>query len=157
MEELVWELLPWGYQVLLSVEGMRNTFLDVVFPVVTDFGSELGYIVILSLVYWCVNKTVGQGLAFAYLYTSVLNSWIKLSYGIPRPDHPAVESLLEESNVTERLNPEQKKRSSQVAAVESMMLQTKARCRQSRNLRLRLLQSMPACDRFACVSKSHSH
>jgi hypothetical protein len=52
-----------------------------------------------------VNKSVGQGLAFAYLYTSVLNSWIKLYYGIPRPDHPAVESLLEESNVTERLNP----------------------------------------------------
>lgn len=105
MEEILWELLPWGYQMLLSVEGMRNAFLDSVFPVLTDFGSELGYIVILSLVYWCVNKSVGQGLAFAYLYTSVLNSWIKLFYRIPRPDDPAIEALLDKANIPERLNP----------------------------------------------------
>ena len=105
MEQFLWDLLPWGYQVLLSVEGMRNAFLDAVFPVLTDFGSELGYIVILSLVYWCVNKSVGQGLAFAYLYTSVLNSWIKLNYRIPRPDDPAVEALLDKVNISERLDP----------------------------------------------------
>lgn len=105
MEQILWDLIPWGYQVLLSVEGMWNAFLDSVFPVLTDFGSELGYIVILSLVYWCMNKSVGQGLAFAYLYTSVLNSWIKLFYRIPRPDDPAVEALLDKVNISERLDP----------------------------------------------------
>jgi len=105
MEEILWDLIPWGYQVLLNVEGMRNAFLDAIFPVITDFGSELGYIVILSLVYWCVNKSVGQGLAFAYLYTSVLNSWIKLIFGIPRPDNPSINSVLDDANFSERLTP----------------------------------------------------
>jgi membrane-associated phospholipid phosphatase len=105
MEQILWDLIPWGYQVLLSVEGMRNAFLDVVFPVVTDFGSELGYIVILSLVYWCVNKSVGQGVAFAYLYTSVLNSWIKLYFNIPRPDDLKLDKILDDAKISERLNP----------------------------------------------------
>ncbi len=105
MLELLWDIIPWGYQVLLNVEGMRNAFLDAVFPIITDFGSELGYIVILSLVYWCVDKSVGQGLAFAYLYTSVLNSWIKLIFGIPRPDDPVIGTVLDEAGISGRLTP----------------------------------------------------
>ncbi len=88
MEEFLWDLIPWGYQVLLNIEATRNCVLDALFPFITDFGSTLGYVVIFSLVYWCVDKTVGQGLAFAYLYTSVLNAWIKDYFMIPRPDAP---------------------------------------------------------------------
>lgn len=105
MNEFLWGLIPWGYQVLLIVEGMRNSFLDAVFPIITDFGSELGYIVLLSLVYWCVNKPVGQGLAYAYLFTSVLNSWIKDIWKIPRPHHAEIEPMLKEAAITERLSP----------------------------------------------------
>lgn len=105
MEEFLWETIPWGYQILLLIEGMRNVYLDAAFPVITDMGSELGYVVILSLVYWCVNKTLGQGLAFAYLYTAILNTWIKFYFSIPRPDDPALEPLLDNAAITMRLNP----------------------------------------------------
>ena len=111
MNEFLWNLIPWGYQVLLVIEGMRNSFLDAVFPIITNFGSELGYIVILLVVYLCVEKSVGQGLAYAYLFTSVLNSWIKDIWKIPRPPHPELEphtrvdQLLNEAGIAERTSP----------------------------------------------------
>ncbi len=105
MGDFLWSIIPWGYQVLLSVEGMRNGFMDAVFPIITDIGSEVGYLVILSLVYWCVSKPVGQGLAYAYLFSTTLNTWIKDIWRIPRPDDPALEGKLERAGITRRLNP----------------------------------------------------
>lgn len=105
MGDFLWSIIPWGYQVLLSVEGMRNGFMDAVFPIITDIGSEMGYLVILSLVYWCISKPVGQGLAYAYLFSTTLNTWIKDIWRIPRPDDPALEGTLERAGITRRLNP----------------------------------------------------
>jgi membrane-associated phospholipid phosphatase len=105
MGDFLWSIIPWGYQVLLDIEGMRTAFLDVLFPIITDLGSEMGYIVILSLIYWCVSKPVMQGLAYAYLFTMALNTWIKDLWCIPRPDDPALEPVLERAGVTRRLQP----------------------------------------------------
>ena len=105
MGDFLWSIIPWGYQVLLSVEGMRNGFMDAVFPIITDIGSEMGYLVILSLVYWCISKPAGQGLAYAYLFSTTLNTWIKDIWRIPRPDDPALEGTLERAGITCRLNP----------------------------------------------------
>ena len=111
MEEWLWEIIPWGYQVLLGIEAWRNGLLDAVFPFITDFGSALGYVVIFSVVYWCVDKTIGQGLAFAYLYTLVLNAWIKFYFLIPRPDDPSLEEILNKAGIIERLTPLRKETS----------------------------------------------
>jgi membrane-associated phospholipid phosphatase len=105
MGDFLWSIIPWGYLVLLDIEGMRNAFLDVLFPIITDLGSEMGYIVILSLIYWCVSKPVMQGLAYAYLFTMALNTWIKDLWRIPRPDDPALEPVLQRAGVTRRLQP----------------------------------------------------
>jgi membrane-associated phospholipid phosphatase len=105
MEEWLWDILPWGYQILLDIEAWRNGLLDVIFPFITDFGSAFGYVVIFSVVYWCVDKTVGQGLMFAYLYTSVINAWIKFYFMIPRPDDPRIEEILNKAGIRDRLSP----------------------------------------------------
>jgi hypothetical protein len=55
------------------------------------------------------------------------------------------------------LSPMQKKKSKQVAAAANTILLKEAGHRQSSNLSLRSLQSMPECDRFACVSNSPNH
>ena len=105
MGDFLWRIIPWGYQVLLDVEGMRTAFLDALFPIITDLGSEMAYIVILSLVYWCVNKQVMQGLAYAYLLAMTLNTWLKDLWRIPRPDDPALEDTLQQAGILQRLQP----------------------------------------------------
>ena len=105
MGGFLWSIIPWGYQVLLNIEVMHNDFLDGFFPIITMFGDEMGIIVIMSLVYWCVNKRVGQTITFGYLYTAALNTWIKELFGIPRPDDPALEDILNKSGISKRISP----------------------------------------------------
>ncbi len=105
MKDLLWNLIPWGYQVLLSLEGMRSDLLNLFFAVITDVGSEIGYLVILTLIYWCVDKRVGQGLAYAHLFTATLNCWLKDLWRIPRPDDPALEDLLRRAGIAGRVQP----------------------------------------------------
>jgi membrane-associated phospholipid phosphatase len=105
MSDFLWRIISWGYQVLLNIEGMHNGFMDAAFPIITDIGDEMGYLVILSLVYWCINKAVGQGMAFAYLFSTTLNTWIKDFFRIPRPDDPVLEATLQRAGITHRLNP----------------------------------------------------
>lgn len=105
MGQLLWELLPWGYQVLLAIEGLRTGLLDVLFSLITDIGSEFGYLVIVCLVYWCVNKGVGQVASFAYLSAATLNLWLKDIWLIPRPDDPALEGVWQRAGIVGRLMP----------------------------------------------------
>lgn len=103
MCDFLWSIIPWGYQVLLGLEGMRSALLDAIFPIITDVGGEMGYIVILTLVFWCISKPVGKGLAYAYMFTATLNTWIKDVCRIPRPDDPALEPVLEKAGITRRV------------------------------------------------------
>jgi membrane-associated phospholipid phosphatase len=105
MENALWNLVPWGYQILLQIELLRTGFLDVVFPIITDIGGEIGYLILLSVVYWCISKPIGQGLSYAYLFTATLNTWLKDIWRIPRPDSPALETKLEQADITARLSP----------------------------------------------------
>jgi membrane-associated phospholipid phosphatase len=105
MGRFLWDILPWGYQVLLVIEGWRTGLLDILFPLATEIGSGYGYLVIISVVYWCVNKGIGQGLSFAYLSTATLNFWLKDIWRIPRPDDPALEHLWQSAGIARRLTP----------------------------------------------------
>ena len=105
MEDWLWGIIPWGYQVLLSLQTMRSGLLDVIFAIITDIGDEIGALVILSVIYWCVNKPVGRGLAYAYLSTATLNAWVKDIWSIPRPDDPALGDTLNQAGISRRLSP----------------------------------------------------
>ncbi len=105
MEAFLWDLIPWGYSILLVIESFRTGFLDLLFPIITDFGGEMGYLVILAVVYWSVSKSVGQGLAYSYLFTATLNTWLKTIWRLPRPDSAALEETLNRAGISDRLQP----------------------------------------------------
>jgi membrane-associated phospholipid phosphatase len=105
MENLLWSLVPWGYRVLLSLEGMRSGGLTLFFAIITDLGSNLGYLVILSLAYWCIDKRAGQGLAYTSLFSATLNIWIKHLWDIPRPGDAALDGLLQRAGIGRRVAP----------------------------------------------------
>jgi membrane-associated phospholipid phosphatase len=102
---MLWDLIPWGYRALLDLEAIRSGGLTLSMSVVTDLGSNLSYLVILSLVYWCIDKSVGQGLAYASLFSATLNIWLKELWRIPRPGDAALEEVLQQADIEGRLTP----------------------------------------------------
>jgi membrane-associated phospholipid phosphatase len=105
VEHLLWSLIPWGYQVLLTLETVRSGPLNVVMSIITDLGSNIGYLVVLSVVYWCVDKRAGRGLAYGSLVSATLNVWLKYIWNIPRPDNAVLEGVLRQAGIARRVAP----------------------------------------------------
>jgi membrane-associated phospholipid phosphatase len=97
MSEFLMSLIPWGTEVILWVQSFSNPFLDGLFTVATFLGEEEFYLVFLPLIYWCFNKRVGIRLAYAFLLSACLNSFLKDLFGIPRPDDPCIRFLRKET------------------------------------------------------------
>lgn len=85
MEEFLRSLMPAGADVLVAIQNFRNGFLDAVMTAATYMGKEQFYILFLPVLYWCVNKGLGRGLAAVFLLSEYLNGFFKDLFAIPRP------------------------------------------------------------------------
>lgn len=72
-------------EILYWLESIRNPFLDAVMSFFTLFGSEIAFIVIALLFFWCVDKKEGYYLLFVGFFGTIVNQFLKLFYRIPRP------------------------------------------------------------------------
>lgn len=90
MGQFLNSLIPWGTEAIVWVQSFRNGFFDVFFQGVTFLGEEDFYLLFLPLIYWCVDKRVGIGLAYISLSSVYLNSAAKLIFRIPRPSDPRI-------------------------------------------------------------------
>jgi len=82
--------------ILIWIQQFRSPFLDVLFQGVTMLGEVTFYIVILTIVYWCVNKEYGAEMTFTLLFSGLVNSSLKLAFHIRRPiGMEGIESLRE--------------------------------------------------------------
>lgn len=70
---------------LRLLEGLRTPILDGFFSFITNFGDEIGFLVLALTVYWCVNKRYGYYIFMVGLSGTVLNQFLKLWFRIPRP------------------------------------------------------------------------
>jgi membrane-associated phospholipid phosphatase len=105
MHDLLWHLIPWGYRWLLFLEGYRTDFLTLAFKLITDIGSEVGYIFIITILTWCFDKSIGQGISYIYMFTATFNTWLKHIWLIPRPGHSGVEPILQRAGIEARVTP----------------------------------------------------
>jgi membrane-associated phospholipid phosphatase len=105
MTDWLWELIPWGYRVLLNIESIRSGALTLFFSAITDLGSNVGYLVILTVLYWCVDKHAGIGLTYCSLFSATFNVWLKQIWSIPRPGEAALDSLLDRAGIDQRVTP----------------------------------------------------
>jgi len=105
MTQWLWDLIPWGYRILLNLEAIRSSGLTIVLSIITDLGSNIGYLVVLSLIYWCVDKYAGLALAYCSLFSATLNIWLKQLWDIPRPADPALSEWLDQAGIQERVTP----------------------------------------------------
>ena len=98
MHEFLMSLIPWGTEAILWIQAFSTPFLDGLFTVATFLGEEEFYLVLLPLIYWCFDKRTGMSLAYVFLLSAYLNSFLKDVFAIPRPDDPHIRFLRRETS-----------------------------------------------------------
>ncbi len=96
MEEWLASLMPWGTEVILWFQAQSSPGLDAVFTGFTFLGNIEFYIFVLPIVFWCIHKRVGIGLAYVAMLSAWLNDALKYVYALPRPTHPDLRTPLPE-------------------------------------------------------------
>lgn len=89
----------WGLEIILWFQAWRTPLIETVGVIFHYLGSEQFYLVILPLIYWCVDAAFGRRLALFFLLASWSNSWLKSLLRRPRPAHvsEAVKPVAEEA------------------------------------------------------------
>ncbi len=86
----------WGTSVILWLQSFSSPALDTFFRLVTLLGDEKFYLILLPLIYWCVDKRLGIRLALLVMASNVLNLWCKHAFRLPRPSAPPVRPIGQE-------------------------------------------------------------
>ena len=97
MEQLL-GLQTWGTDLNLTVQSASNGLLDTFFLAITWLGNREAYLVILTLIYWCVNRSWGARLLLLVMLSSWFNEALKSLFDLPRPDPAVVRQLVSESS-----------------------------------------------------------
>lgn len=70
---------------LYLLESIRTPFLDQVFSLITHLGSEIVFMVLAVVMFWCVNKCQGLYLLSVGCLGTTVNQFLKLACRVPRP------------------------------------------------------------------------
>lgn len=70
---------------LYLLEGLRNPVCDALFGAITYLGSELVFMVLAVVMFWCVSKQQGLYLLSVGCLGTTINQFLKLAFRIPRP------------------------------------------------------------------------
>lgn len=88
MAEWLESLVPWGTEVLVDIQSYTSEWMMVLFAGITFLGNEEFYLLLLPVVYWCIDRQIGIRLGFLSLFSAWVNSVIKHIFAIPRPADP---------------------------------------------------------------------
>jgi membrane-associated phospholipid phosphatase len=80
--EPIWQ---WGLDVIRTVQLVAGPALDAVFKAITFLGEEEFFLILLPLIFWCVDFAVGVRLAIAFLLSTYVNTGLKDLFAHPRP------------------------------------------------------------------------
>ena len=76
-------ILQWGISLVLALQNIGG--LEGVMQFFTFLGSEEFFLLVLPLVYWCVDAAVGARGAVVLVASVALNGLLKLVFHLPRP------------------------------------------------------------------------
>jgi len=80
--DAIWQ---WGIDLIHTVQLVHGPALDAIFKTITFLGEEEFFLILLPLMFWCVDFAVGVRLAFAFLLSSYVNTGVKDIFAHPRP------------------------------------------------------------------------
>jgi len=72
-------------ELLHALEGIRSPILDTIFSLITMLGQETIAIVLLCLIYWCLNKRIAYVVGVAYFFSGLAVQGMKIGFRIDRP------------------------------------------------------------------------
>ena len=78
-------VLAWGLEVVRDVQSVFGPGMLVPMKIITFFGSETFALVMLPLLFWCVDRDKGARIGIAFLLSAFLNLWLKDILMQPRP------------------------------------------------------------------------
>ncbi len=67
------------------LSALRTPFLDQTMLIITELGGETGFIAVIFVVLWCLNKDWGYQLFFSWGCGTGLNQFLKAACAVPRP------------------------------------------------------------------------
>lgn len=92
MGEWLESLVPWGTETLVTVQSYSSELLVVIFTAFTLLGNEEFYLILLPIVYWCIDKRIGVALGYVSLLSAWTNNMFKYLLAIPRPSDPRLDT-----------------------------------------------------------------
>lgn len=83
--------------ILRAIQSLHTPLLDRFFIGVTMLGSEEFFLLVIPILYWCVDRELGRRLARLFLFSSFLNLWWKHAFRHLRPPADQVRVLFAQS------------------------------------------------------------
>jgi membrane-associated phospholipid phosphatase len=80
--ETIWQA---GIDLIQAVQVVHGPVLDAVFKAITFMGEEEFFLVLLPLIFWCVDSAAGARLVVVFLLSAYLNTGLKDVFQHPRP------------------------------------------------------------------------
>ena len=72
-------------EILRSIQSIANPFWDFLFQLITICGEQIVIILIIGIIYWTLDKRLGEYIAYSVLTSVLLNSTIKDIFKMKRP------------------------------------------------------------------------
>jgi len=80
--DAIWQ---WGLDIIRTIQLAHGPGLDAIFKAITFLGEEEFFLILLPLIFWCVDFAVGARLAFVFLLSAYANATLKGLLSHPRP------------------------------------------------------------------------
>ncbi|MDR0312987.1 MAG: phosphatase PAP2 family protein [Treponema sp.] len=78
-------IYAWGIEVIKSIQSIQSPGLTAFMNIITSLGTEYVYIVIVLLIFWCLNEKKGFSLGLLILVSAWINAVLKVLFNQPRP------------------------------------------------------------------------
>ncbi len=88
------DILIWGAELIKSIQVVRNPVFDYFFIIITQLGSFEFFMIMLPLLFWCVDVEKGAKVAIVVVLCAFVNQYFKDLWQQPRPFNlPGYEAL----------------------------------------------------------------
>ena len=77
--------MEWNLQCLRTIAQLRSPTLDAVMSALTQLGGETFFMLLILIVFWCVDKNKGYFLMILCFAGTAVNQVLKITFCIPRP------------------------------------------------------------------------
>lgn len=77
--------MEWNLNCLRALAALRTPLGDAVFSALTELGGETAFMLVMMIVFWCVDKRKGYALMLVGFCGTLVNQALKITFCVPRP------------------------------------------------------------------------